>query len=302
MSVDRRRRLAAAGRRQPDRQRLRAQRAYARYDLLLLDTRGERVWRTRRMVRGGRDHLFRYNGNRGTDVYSDSDGNADRDGLRAFQTGLERQGRQWCYRTALAAGCRRGALRAVDVDERRRLAAAGRRRPDRQRLHAQRGYAGHDLLVRGARGGCRRRSKRMVGAGERVRFRRVNADADRHTCGDCHSAARRDANANADRDPDGFGPSSGKGHVGRVLQRNGRRQLVAQRQLAQRSPCRNLVRRFHGRQRTRDETDPLAKRAERAHPGLERTHQPDNSVPPLQPVDRSNPGPGRTPQSDQYLP
>ena len=111
--VGERQRLAATGRRQPDGYVVHAQRAYAGHDLLVPGVRSGRCRRNGRMGGEAPGHRYRYTGNGGADVDRDGDvycdGNADCDGLRARQTGLESRGRRQRYRLALVAGLGRTA-------------------------------------------------------------------------------------------------------------------------------------------------------------------------------------------------
>ena len=71
--------------------------------------------------------------------------------IHAFYADALRTGRREPGGPELDGGDRRGALRTVGVDQRRRLAAVGRRHPDRHNLQSYRTHRGHDLLLLGTR-------------------------------------------------------------------------------------------------------------------------------------------------------
>ena len=76
-------------------------------------------------------------------------------------------------RAHLDRSCRRGPIRAVGMGKRQRLAAAGRRQPDRRIPHAQQPQRRRDLLLLSARRGRQRQDQRLVGTEVRNRFRLV---------------------------------------------------------------------------------------------------------------------------------
>ena len=81
--------------------------------------------------------------------------------LYAFPDSGSRRGRG---RVELGISVRCGALRTMDVEQRRRLEAVGRRLPDQHDFQSYRTHCGHDLLLLDTRGERIGRDERLVGA------------------------------------------------------------------------------------------------------------------------------------------
>ena len=271
--VGRRHRLAGDRRRQSDRHLLHAHNRHRRHHLPLLDPRPERSRRRQPMADRKLSHRHRARGVGGRDVYADeharvrANANADRNrvDVRTYHSDADRAGHRCRHPPDLASGARRGPLRTPDVvGQRPRLAADRRRQPDRHNLHAHHRHRRQDLPLHNPRPERRRRHQPMA---DRRLSQRNRARGDR--CLHSHGYRHRDN----DR------PGHAESRVDRALQRNRRRQLDKQRQLADQPAALRLARRHHRRKRTRDPPASFRQRAARTDSEPERARVPGGAVP-----------------------
>ena len=120
-------------------------------------------------------------------IFYDCDyANTNTDLSRAVGAYSDGGGRRRPGHAHLEYGGRRSPVRALGVGQRQRLAATGRRRPDRHLVYAQGSYARHDLPLCNPRCKRRRRDERVVGVRQRDRVRGAFARFDGNAYSDAN--------------------------------------------------------------------------------------------------------------------